>query len=336
MMFEYGISNIGLALFIFLSGYSLMIKGREINNLADAKAYLFKRVLKLFPIYWLGLVILFLVQEYQLLDYGSWGVQLAGSNGLQALVLISGFQILFANLLFTPEGLVYWFVSAIMIYYFLFPLLLLGASKIGGSFARSLFLVALLVFIAMVGIAFVYPGIDSRLYAFYWFFVAGIIFGRSSTLNDIRTKALIKSLVSSVASFTLVFLAGSLLEPLLGPSSYLDINQVFEALYVLLYGAIGIVLAIYFTNVVKRHLSGRSRQLVQRTGSATYPIYIFHYYCLLFAASLALNFGQGYIPILVLLIGVPLAILLPPYIQDLVDYIMAIPSRKARIKNPHR
>jgi len=336
MMLELGIGNCGLALFIFLSGYSLMIKRREINNLVDARSYLVRRIQKLFPIYWLGLLTLYIVQTFQLLDQGSWGVQLVGSNALQYIIIISGLQILFTNALFTPEGLVYWFVSAIMVYYFLFPMLLLGAKRLGKSFARSLFMVALVVFIAMVGIAFLYPGIDSRLYAFYWFFIAGIILGRSSALNDVRTNALTRTLALSAIGSIIAFSLGYFLELFLVSITFLDVHQVFEALYVLVYGAIGIILAIYFTNVVKNHLHGRVLRLVQRTALATYPIYIFHYYCLLLAASLALYLGPAYVPIVVLLLGVPLAIMFPPYIQDVVDYVMAIPSRNARIRNAHR
>lgn len=330
MYFEAGIGNIGVALFVFLSGYSLMIKNSHFVHPSEIKPYMMKRFSRLFPLYWLALFTLYLVTAVQH-DLGSWDVQLDGSSLLQYLIYLSGLQILFANLLYNSSSLIYWFVSAILIYYLMFPILLFGASRIGEPFSRSLILMALSIFLIVWGVGTIYSGIDQRLLIFYWFFIAGIVLGKSNRLSDIKSTDIVKIVLPSAVGAATIFIVNDSLSVTIPLVTPWDPTEVLAGLNVIFFGAGCIAIAIYLSLMLKRFLLGGSVRLFERVSRSTYAIYLFHYYILLLIASLSYELGQTPMTFIVILVGISLTMLIPLYIQDLLDRATSFVLRRSTI-----
>ena len=89
-MAETFIATIGLTLFFFLSGYSLMLKEPRFSTLGDLWAYLRKRLLRIYPLYWLALVFTMVLHSY-----GFTSGWLSDMDAGQLVLTILGLQILF-------------------------------------------------------------------------------------------------------------------------------------------------------------------------------------------------------------------------------------------------
>jgi len=113
---DYGF--IGVFLFVFASGCSLAVSDSEIQNVGDAMSFYKKRILRMYPIFWISLLFTVIVVP-------SW-VHL--QTPLDYLRNILGFQAFFQtdlNLFWGVNG-TYWFIGAIISLYLFFPLVLIA------------------------------------------------------------------------------------------------------------------------------------------------------------------------------------------------------------------
>ena len=116
---DYG--RIGVWLFIFASGASLGLNHSEFSGLSDVKDFYKKRILRIYPSYWVGLLLSLLVFNWvipslTLVDIARW---------------FSGFQQFFAtsSIEVTKINITYWFIGVVVSLYFLYPLLLYAINK---------------------------------------------------------------------------------------------------------------------------------------------------------------------------------------------------------------
>ncbi len=102
-------------------------------------------------------------------------------------------------------------------------------------------------------------------------------------------------------------------------------------------GVIGVSVSIFFVNLFKRYATGLIARVVKRVGPSTYSIYLFHIYFLTLFAVLGASVSPGAAPILVVALGIPCAIIVPVYIQALVDRTMKLYANKEapRGSDPH-
>jgi len=120
MIFDFG--NIGLDFFIFLSGMLLVVnilqRGIENHKWSD---WYKKRVLRIYPAYWLMLIIIMI---FYLLFFGT------VFNFHVILINLSGFQ---TNLIYNPNfssiHFIFWFLTIILSCYLLFPIIFYGIRK---------------------------------------------------------------------------------------------------------------------------------------------------------------------------------------------------------------
>lgn len=306
-MIELPISVCGLSLFFFLSGYSLMIKKPEFNRFNDWKSYSIKRMTRIYPLYWLALSVTFIIQPG---TYSEFTV-------LQLLMNISGLQILF------PDPIV-WFVSAILLFYFLFPFFIFFAKKIARPYTVSIFLVTLVIFIVLVVARIALISIDDRVFIYYWFFVVGIVLGKGTSISSIKASARINVLLFLGIGLLIGYLyIRSMTTAFPEPMEQLT-SSVSRLAAMFVIGVIGVLLAIQFTNSFKRYFTGCAYHLIERIAPSTYSIYLFHSYFLSIAALLATELSPVLVLFSVIIIGIPLAILIPPYIQDAVGYAVSL------------
>ncbi|MBY8983423.1 MAG: acyltransferase [Candidatus Lokiarchaeota archaeon] len=150
--------HVAMGSFAFISGFGLYLnkKNRNINTFEKLGAFLKKRFFRIFPLYWVALILFIIFLGYSNMDF------------MYLLAHVMGLQIMVAPI-FGPPILTLWFIGIIVIYYLIFIFLsFLGSIKriIPASIA-ILFLFAFLnMFFGLV---------EYRFFYYYLIFIAGII-----------------------------------------------------------------------------------------------------------------------------------------------------------------
>jgi len=168
---------VAMGSFVFVSGFGLYLNTnyRRINSREKLFTFLKKRFLRIFPLYWIALVLFVIFLGYTNID------------PLYTLAHILGLQIVVAPL-FGPPMLTLWFIGIIVIYYLIFVVLsFLGSIHriIPASLAILFFFVFLNVIFGLV---------ELRFFLYYLMFIAGIIAANIYTSPFyIRTKESLKS-----------------------------------------------------------------------------------------------------------------------------------------------
>jgi len=156
------VNNVGIYVsmgsFVFVSGFGLYLNpnNRNINSVKKLLTFLKKRFIRIFPLYWIAIVLFLFFVGYMNID------------PLYLLFHFLGMQIIVAPY-FGPPMLTLWFIGIIVIYYLIFVVLnSLGSIKriIPASIAILFFFVFLKGFFGLV---------DYRFFYYYFIFIAGIV-----------------------------------------------------------------------------------------------------------------------------------------------------------------
>lgn len=133
--FYIDIGRIGVWLFIFASGASLALKHTSFGSLADVGRFYGNRLLRIYPIYWVGVV-------FSLLFLGPGKAALTLSDYVKNF---AGFQIFFiTNADWGKINGTYWFIGLIIVLYFLFPIVYITITIHPHFSLLSLFLIYVL------------------------------------------------------------------------------------------------------------------------------------------------------------------------------------------------
>lgn len=150
--------DIAMGSFVFLSGFSLYLNkdNRNINSPNRLKNFLKKRFLRIFPLYWIALIVfLILIADPDM-------------NFMFTLAHVFGLQIIVAPMYGWPI-LTLWFIGIIVIYYLIFIILsFMGSLKkiIPSALVILFFFVILNLYFGLV---------EYRFFLYYIIFIAGII-----------------------------------------------------------------------------------------------------------------------------------------------------------------
>ena len=106
----------GLSLFFFISGFVLYYSHDGIETAADMLAFWKKRVTRIYPLYWLALISVFVLQTLNITK------NLLDLSLSSILIQVSGLQSLLAPRFINPIYTV-WFVGVILIFYLIYPLI---------------------------------------------------------------------------------------------------------------------------------------------------------------------------------------------------------------------
>lgn len=179
-MMPYGeyFKNAALATFIFISGYFLG-KKYLISDIITLRNYFLKRVARLIPLFVLALF------SYYVVGFITLKTAILSLTGLSTF--------------FPPQPPTLWFVSMILIFYYLFPLL--SGRKI---------LIQILTAISIMGIAFLADNyllhIDRRFFYYWPSFVTGIILGRSNLAKYFESWLIFIIMLFAFLGFSIIHL----------------------------------------------------------------------------------------------------------------------------------
>ena len=152
----------GLSLFFFVSGFVLYYSHDGIETTADVLAFWKKRMIRIYPLYWLALVSFFVLENYHI----GMNVDISFSG---MLIQLSGLQSLLAPRFIEPVSII-WFVGVIVIFYLIYPLIVYPSRD-----GAHLILASCAVLLPFVVMRLAFDIVDFRFFMYYGIFVAGIL-----------------------------------------------------------------------------------------------------------------------------------------------------------------
>ena len=342
-------ANMGLGLFIFMSGHLLYYNNHSINSFQNILSFYKKRLLRIFPLYWAALGVFILVFSVFAPKLNSGFIFPNAQNAFDisnVLVHILGLQILLAPAYASPLLTLY-FIGLIIIFYAIYPFIIMISKD-----EKSLLFVSSMVFLGFLFISMTFNIIDPRFFVFFPIFVFGILTCKQSLIEKSETIAekpffqvllaalpIIFVLIVVLQSRTVLFLdpkvslsidsAGSgtigssmIISMLSSVGNLLDMN------YNILKFLIDTVLLIIFTLIfcileyrfamkfIDNKFPSSLSSLFTYIGTSSYCIYLFH------RPFLALwNAGTNFIgnpilrDIIVLFIALPILLILCYHLQ---------------------
>lgn len=344
--------NVAMGSFVFLSGFGLYLNknNRNINTFKKLSTFLKKRFLRIFPLYWIALI-LFLVYYYFI-----YFDEYLNLSFLYIIAHIFGMQIIVAPR-FGPPILTLWFIGIIIIYYLIFIILSYMGSikKIIPTSIVILFLFAFLnIFFGLV---------EYRFFFYYLIFIIGIIAAniytspqynriKENLKNRQKSIPLILSLCIAVLSFVMYLLLSQLcfntfnlrygtniLELILDQQpGFIDSASaiLFVDLIIITYIIFTISLFYFFISAFRLLFPKKDiGSIFSIIAYSTYCVYLFHRIFLVIYTTIlteALNidiFDKA--NLYLVLLFVPFIFLFSYFIQKASDWLLKLRSRlKAR------
>ncbi len=224
--FDPYLANMGLGLFIFMSGYLLYYNTNSINSFKDVLSFYKKRLLRIFPLYWTAIAAFVLVFSVFAPKLNSSFVFPNAQNVFgfsNVLTHVLGLQIFLAPAYASPMLTLY-FIGLIIVFYAIYPFIIMLSKD-----AKNLLFVSSVVFLGFLLISRTLHVIDHRFFMFFPIFVFGILtckenlFEKSGTI--LMEISFVKILLAGLpVIFVMVVVLGSRMGLLLDPKVSLTID----------------------------------------------------------------------------------------------------------------
>jgi peptidoglycan/LPS O-acetylase OafA/YrhL len=156
-------SYLGLGLFFFISGFILNSKYQNIASFMDAIKFYWRRLLRIYPLYLMGLGLAIFIWGFLKIGYFS-----ANFNAYDIIANVLNLREVFISIIKIPNV---WFVSAILIFYLIFSLSMSISKN-----TPYLFLVLFIFFILLIVMHRFFNLFEERIFIYYNIFVFGILF----------------------------------------------------------------------------------------------------------------------------------------------------------------
>jgi|ERR1035437_716757 peptidoglycan/LPS O-acetylase OafA/YrhL len=221
-------ANMGLGLFIFISGYLLYYNNHSINSLQSLLSFYKKRLFRIFPLYWTALVayiVVFSVFAQKLNTSFVFPHADSAFGHFNILIHILGLQIFLAPAYASPMLTLY-FIGLIIAFYTLYPFIIMFSKD-----ARYILLNSFLIFIVFLLLSRTFSIIDSRFFMFFPVFVFGILTCKESLFEKSEIEILKKPVIRIILAvlpviFVLIIVLESRTLLFLDPKVYFTINSV--------------------------------------------------------------------------------------------------------------
>lgn len=275
----------GLSIFFFISGF-LMRFNNELNNTRNISLFFKKRASKIYPLYWFSIVIIYIMNNV--------GFDIVYSNDIAGnkfllLLNVMGLQGLIPD---NSSLSLWWFVGVILLYYLLFSIILHYTRSV-----NSFLIFSYLVILPLLFLKNEFNLINSKVFSFYFIFIAGIL---SATAEDL------KSLAKTTLSYSIFILAFILISFFGINTSYLaDISKRDIAFLVFTFIFTWYKIEFSFKSKIKTSV------LIEKLADSSYSIYLFHIpaltvFKLIIYLLIPLKFfGESIYDFLMLLLGIP-------------------------------
>lgn len=321
---------LGMALFFFLSGYSIDLNNRGLTTQTDAARFLVKRAKRIYPLYWVALTMSFLailvlipslhVSLPQTVQASLLGQQSHVLSPSDVIICFLGAQVLlYPRFIDMPNR---WFIGAILICYLLYPMI----AYFSKNDVKKVILVSAIVFFCLVAVQITLNLVgDVHLYIYFSVFAAGIV---ANTSNMFYSGA-IKSRLAASCAFIVIFMIlaqtavhypregapleiglGSGLNNLAGSAVYLVYLTIISLLFV--------IVAFYVAKARAPRLGSRAGAFFLFAAVASYAVFLFHQMFVVglrVALQRVLPFGAVSIVAVIVFVGLPVLFVISFYEQ---------------------
>lgn len=286
----------GLSLFFMLSGF-LMNHNRKIKSKDEIILFIKKRIGRIYPLYLLAVALNII------LDLSNKGFSIVSIKKLEIIfVNVLGLQILFP-----PEYAQYgpWFVSAIMVYYFIYVFISYYSDDTNDVLINSFILI-----IPFLILRNEFGLIRTEIFDYYPLFIAGIV---AAEVRDFKKMSLI-----SIYSIMIM-----LLFYLLYYYGIISMRNLHSLAISLIFSLISLFLVICYVIYVhnKKNINVFSKSIsaiISKIAYGSYAIYLFHGTILTILMSILYNVrihNEILYDFSILAIGIPVAFTIGYYIQ---------------------
>ncbi|KAF5036364.1 Acyltransferase family protein [anaerobic digester metagenome] len=258
----------GNGLFFFMSGHLIYSNNNSFSTLSSVIRFYKRRAIRIYPLYWIALLLFIVVSTT--LSMGDYTTQ-------TLFTYLVGAQVVFMPR-YIADIPYYWFVSAILLFYLIYPYIIQSDHSTKNYIWRSLIVLGLLFLIRVsTGL------IEGRFFEYFPVFVLGILSSREDFLSS-ATYHNIRKISPAMLCFC-IFIAGITKPAMFDRLQALSLELMLTAGLVVL---LRIVIILSAMVVLYRLLSGRlyasfEIQVISSCAVASYAVYLFHnsYYVLL-------------------------------------------------------
>ncbi|MDY0130326.1 MAG: acyltransferase [Methanosarcina vacuolata] len=304
------VANMGLGLFIFMSGYLLYYNNHSIKSFQNVLSFYRNRLLRIFPLYWAAIAAFTLVFFIFAPRLNS-GFEFPNAEHVfsfhNLIMHILGLQIFLAPAYASPMLTLY-FVGLIIVFYAIYPLIIMLSKS-----SKQILLYSSLIFLGCLLVSRAFNIIEYRFYTFFPMFVFGIltckesIFEKSMMINrknpfvqillaalpvmlvlvivlssrttlllDPKTTFTIESAGSgTIGSSTVISMLGNMATSL--GLSYLILKFIIDSVLLNLFVIIFCVLEYRFAmKFINNEFSSSLSSAFTYVATASYCIYLFH------------------------------------------------------------
>jgi peptidoglycan/LPS O-acetylase OafA/YrhL len=272
---------LGLALFFFVSGFVIHRNNANTATRTEVIKFFKKRILRIFPLYWIALGVYFLIfgilplktafvtynpLANNLIDYLSTSYSIT-----DIAIYVVGLQGVLAGLITHPmPGL--WFIGVVLVYYLIYPFINIFSLNKRKFIGISVILFALLVIVQH----FTYL-IDYRLFVYYGAFVGGIFTSNYDILSArkfIRSKqSIFKNAVGATCALAISAIG---IAYVFNPTSTFSFSSV---VWLVAQNVSRFVFALLLCYVVRLYIIASKKvsyPLLFSISFESYAVYLFH------------------------------------------------------------
>ena len=300
------IGDLGVGIFFFISGYLLKRVYPSIETSQDARIFLSRRAWRIFPLYWVAILVALFLGEFAQ-EIGS------GIGATDLLVHLLGLQMLLSSYI---SGVAFWFIGAIVICYLWYPILVYRGPSVGRLLLRAL-VILLLAQAAGTAVGLFGGG----MLGYFPIFVLGVATGTTDFLrsDSYRSWRLVLGglAVPAIVYAYLLYADVGVVKAL---SLSLPVVPVVEKVGVPLLAVLCFMLLVQETYVLLAPRSPHVLALIATGATASYAVYLFHRSLLAVVASLA--GGQQMIVVAVYMACVPALFTACFYLQTATDRLI--------------
>lgn len=276
---------VGNVMFFFVSGYVINLSNK-INSVKDISSFFKKRIIRIFPLYWLSLILY---------------LYLYPTNNLFLITAhFLGLQLVFSGL----EKRMIWFIGAITVYYALYPLIIMKTQRNRDIILRS-GIIFLILFLLRIKIGL----FNANIFAYLPIFLTGVL---TSNNKDLFNKLLSKiKNISAMIIIACLYWVIKTKPPMLHDdlSNTGFINMLYVHIPKVVFGVSLFFMLYWIANKYIR--SANIKNIIEKCAVASYSIYLFHG----FAAGIVYNY-------LTTILSLPILFIVFYYIQIGYDKII--------------
>lgn len=221
------VANMGLGLFIFMSGYLLYYNNHSIKSFQSVLSFYRKRLLRIFPLYWAAIATFTLVFFIFASKLNS-GFEFPNAENVfsfhNIIMHILGLQIFLAPTYASPMLTLY-FVGLIIVFYTIYPLIIMLSKN-----SKQILFYSSLIFLGCLLVSRTFKIIEPRFFMFFPIFIFGILtckeslFEKSMIIN--MKNSFIQILLAALpVMLVVVIVLGSRTTLLLDPKTSFTIES---------------------------------------------------------------------------------------------------------------